>query len=76
VLGVGLYKIFVYFEAVVHESKIISPPRPPASPILVLYYYTILGQYTTSLPTSRLYDIHHTILVIAILCEGEVGGER
>jgi len=25
---VGLNKIFVYFEAVVHESTILSPPRP------------------------------------------------
>jgi len=26
---VSLYKLFVYFEAVVHESTIISPPPPP-----------------------------------------------
>jgi len=26
--GFDLYKIFVYFEAVVHESTILSPPRP------------------------------------------------
>jgi len=46
-------------------------PRPPALPTLVQYYCTILGQYTTPLPTSRLYAIHHKILVIAISCKGQ-----
>jgi len=46
--------------------------RLPALPTLVQYYYTIIGQYnTTPLPTSRLYAIHHTILVITILCKGQ-----
>ena len=35
-LTLDLHKIFVYFEAVVHESTILSPPpRPPALPTLV-----------------------------------------
>jgi len=48
-----------------------TPPRPPALPTLVQYSCTIIGQYTTPLPTSRLYAIHHAILVIAISCEGQ-----
>ena len=43
-------------------------PRPPALPTLVQYYCTLIGQFKTLLPTSRLYTIHHTILVITILC--------
>ena len=46
-------------------------PRPPALPTLLQYYCTILGQYTTPLPTSRLYAIHHTIFVITISCKGQ-----
>jgi len=68
------YKIFVYFEAVVHDATILSPPPPPplsALPTLVQYYCTIIGQYTTSLLTSRLFAIHHTILVITISCKGQ-----
>jgi len=67
----GLYKIFVYFEAAVHDPTILSPPPPPALPTLVQYYCTIIGQYTTPPPTSRLYAIHHTILVITISCKGQ-----
>ena len=48
------------------------PPRPPALPILVQYECPIIGQYTTPLPTSRLYAIHNTILVITISCKGQV----
>jgi len=71
-LQLGLYKTFVYFENVVRESTILSPPRPPALPTLVQYYYcTIIGQYTTPLPISRLYAIHNTILVITIACKGQ-----
>ena len=55
-----------------HKSTLISPPpRPRALPTLVQYYCTIIGQYTTPLPTSRVYAIHHTILVISISCKGE-----
>jgi len=47
-------------------------PRLPALPTLVQHYCTIIGQYTTPLPTSRVYVIHHTILVITISCKGQV----
>jgi len=46
-------------------------PRPPARPTLVQYYCTMIGPYTTPLPTSRLYAIHHTILAITISCKGQ-----
>jgi len=45
-------------------------PRPPASPTLVQYHCATIGQYTTPPPTSCLYAIHHTILVITISCKG------
>jgi len=68
----GLYKIFVYFEAVEHESTILSPPpRPPPFPILVQYHRTITGQFTTPPPTSGLCAIHHTTLGITISCKGQ-----
>ena len=47
------------------------PPGPPALPILVQYYCTIIGQYKTPFPTSCLYAIYHTILVIPISCKGQ-----
>jgi len=59
----GLYKIFVYVEAVVHESTILSP-HPPALLTLLQCYCASIGQYTTPLPTSRVYATHHTILRI------------
>jgi len=69
----GLYKIFVHFEAIVHQSTILSFPPPTciAHPgaILLHDYWTVQD----SLPTSRLYAIHHTILVIPISCKGQSG---
>jgi len=72
---IGLYKIFFSCEAVVHESTICSPPRPPALPTRVQYYCTIIGQYTTPPPNSRLYAMHHIILVITISFKGQVPKE-
>jgi len=70
---VGLNTICVYVEAVVHESTILSFPAHLHCLTLVQYYCTIIGQYKTPLPTSRLYVIHHTISVITITCKGQVG---
>ena len=50
------------------------PPRPPAWPTLVQYYCTIITQYKIPFPTSRLYAIRHTILVITISCKGQETG--
>jgi len=47
-------------------------PRLPALPTLVQYSCTIIWQCTTPLPTSRVYAIHHRILVIPISCKGQV----
>jgi len=69
-IRVGHYKRFVYFEAVVHDAPVFYSPRLPALPTLVQYYCTIIGQYTTPLSTSRLYAIHHTIL-ITIWCKAQ-----
>ena len=46
-------------------------PSPSALPTLVQDYCTTIGQYTTPPPTSRLYAIHHTIMVIKISCKGQ-----
>jgi len=61
-----------YFEAVVHETTMLSFPPPTciARPG-VQHYCTIIGQYTTPPPDSRSYAIHHTILVITTSCKGQ-----
>ena len=69
--GFDLYKIFVCFEAVVHESTILS-----SLPTVVQYSCTIIGQYETLLPIFRLYALHHTILVIKIPCNNGQPGRR
>jgi len=66
----GLYKIFVHVEAVVHESNIIFGRLPPALPALLQYYCTTMAQYTPP-PTPLVYAIHHTRLVMAISCKGQ-----
>jgi len=45
--------------------------RPPAWPTLVQYYCTSMTRYKTPLPTSRLYAIRRTMLVITISCKGQ-----
>jgi len=71
---VGLYKIFVYSKLLRTNQPSVHSPRPPALPTLVEYYCTIIRQYTTHLPTSRLHAIHHTVLVITISCKGQATG--
>jgi len=44
--GIGVYKILFHFEAYVHESIIFMSPPHPYFPLL-LYYCTIIAQYTT-----------------------------
>jgi len=68
---IGLYKIFFYFEAFVHESIIpfLPPPTCIAHTIaLLLHDYCAIYD---SPPTPLVYAIHHTILVMAILCKGQ-----
>jgi len=68
----GFYKIFVYFRLLCTNQPTFHSPRPPTLPTMVQYYCTTIGQYTSPLPTSRLYAIHHTLLVITISCKGQV----
>jgi len=67
----GLYKIFFYFEAFVHESTILSFHAPTciAHPGAILFH-DCWAVYDPP-PTSRLYIIHRTILVITISCKGQ-----
>jgi len=46
---VGVYKIYIHFEAYVHESIIFSPPPLPVLPTLLHGYCTTFAQYTTPL---------------------------
>jgi len=69
---VGLYKIFVHFNAFVNEPIIIfiAPPTCKAYTVaIVLRDYC--ARYAPP-PTLLSYAIHHTILVMAILCKGQV----
>jgi len=66
-----LYKIFVHSKAFLHKSTILVLPRPPALPTRLQYDCKTFPQQTTPLPTLLLYAIHHTILVITILCKGQ-----
>jgi len=70
----GLYKIFVYFEDVVHESTILSPLPPTciAHPGAISLHDDLNRVNTTPLPSSRVYAIYHKILVITISCKGQV----
>jgi len=67
----GLHKILIRFQAVVHESTI------RVLPIVIYNAHTIamlLHDYCAiyaPLPTSLVYAIHHTILVVAISCKGQ-----
>jgi len=52
------------------SHRFIAPP--PASAHTIGYHCTIITQYKIPFPTSRLYAIRHTILVITISCKGQV----
>ena len=49
----------------------IAPPPTPATPTLLQYYCTTFAQYTPPHRPPPLYAIHHTLLVMATLCEGQ-----
>jgi len=69
----GLYKIFFRFEACVHESIIIllRPPTCIARTIAIpVHIYCAIYEPP---PTSRLYAVHYTILVMATSCKGQLG---
>ena len=67
----GLYKIFVYFEAVVQESTILffAPATCTAHPgAVLLHNYGSVYDSPSDLTGNA---IHHTILVITISCKGQ-----
>jgi len=68
---VRLYKIFVHCNPFVNEPILIVLPLPTCNAhtvAIVLHYYC--ARYASP-PTPREYAIHHTILVMAILCKGQ-----
>ena len=67
----GLYKIFFFFESFVHKSIVLSflPPICIAHSVATLLHDYLAIHDPSS--TSLLYAIHHTILVITILCTGQ-----
>jgi len=70
-LRLSLYNILFYFKALLWESILLSFPAPTCIAHPGEYYCTTIGQYTTPPPTSCLYAIHHTILVITVSCKGQ-----
>jgi len=71
--GVSLYKILFHFKALLWESIIVLPPPHPtckAYPAAILLH-DHCAIYAPP-PTPPLYAIHHTILVMAISCKGQV----
>jgi len=71
-MAISLYKILFHFKASLWESIILLlPPTPPAKPTLLQYYCTTIAQYTPPHQPPPFYDLHHTILVMAISCKGQ-----
>jgi len=72
-VGVSLYKILFHFKVLVWESILLVPPLPTcnAFPIAIrLHHHCAI--YVPP-PTPLCCAMHHTILVMAISCEGQCG---
>ena len=69
---VSLYKILIHFKALLWHSMLLLVPPPLAKSTLFQYYCTTIAQSTPPPPTPLLYAIHYTLLVMAILSEGQV----
>ena len=68
---IGLYNMFVHFNAFVNEpSLIVLPPPTCNARTVAIVLHDYCARYAPS-PTPLLYAIHHTRLVIAILCIGQ-----
>ena len=74
--GLSLNKTLFYFKALLWESFVILLPPPAAKPTLLQHYCTTIAQHTRRPPTPPFHAIHHTILVMAISCKGQVLGRR
>jgi len=69
-MGLSLYKILYRFKALLWESIILlfPPPMLQRLPIAIpLHDHCTMHAFP---PTSLLYAIHHTMLVMAISCKG------
>ena len=67
----SLYKILFYFKALMRESILpVLPSSCNAYPIAMLLHD--LCTIYAPLPTPLVYAIHHTTLVMAISCKGQV----
>jgi len=68
----GLHKILFYFEAFVHELtiRLLPPPTCIARTIAILLH--VYCAIYDAPPTPLLYATHHTILVMAISCKGQL----
>jgi len=75
-MEVSPYKILFYFKTLLWESIILS--LPPSHLQSLPYCNTIARPLRNIRPTPAtllLYAIHHTLLVMAISCEGQDGAE-
>jgi len=69
---VGLYKIFVHFNAFVNEPIIILlPPSTCNAHTVAIVLHDCCARYAPP-PTPLLYAAHYTILAMEILCKGQV----
>jgi len=68
---ISLYKIVFHFEALLWKSIIlVLPPSTCIAHTNAMVLHDYCAVYALP-PTSRVYAIHHTILVITISCKGQ-----
>jgi len=72
VCRIGLAKIVFSFEALVRESIIGSLPPPTCDVRTIAMLLHVYCAIYDASPTPLLYVIHHTLLVMAISCKGQV----
>jgi len=71
---VRLYKILFHFKALLWESIILFMPPTTCKAYPIAKPSHDHCSICAPPPTSPFYDIHHTILVMAISCEGQAAG--
>jgi len=70
----SVYKILFHFKAFCGSPSSFYIGSSTAKPTPMQYSCMTIAQYSAPPPTYRLYAIYHTILAMAISCEGQ--GER
>jgi len=68
----GRAEVSMGINAVLWKSIIFLVSPPLAKPTPLQYYCTPIAQYTPPPSAPLLYAKHHTILVMAISCKGEI----